>query len=619
MQSDQLIVFAVLAATLGLFVWNRWRYDIVALGALLVVTLAGIVPPEQAFMGLGHPAVITVAAVLVLSRGLLNSGVVDSLARHLTKVGDKPWVQVLTLTAIVALCSGFMNNVGALALFMPVAVWMSRQSGRSPSYLLMPLAFGSLLGGTLTLIGTPPNIIIAGYRREVGEAPFRMFEFLPVGLAITAAGVLLITVLWRLIPRRENQGSDQELFEISAYLTELKVPAQSKYTRRTLHELIAAGGDEAEVMVIALVREGHYQAMPSIYEVLRDEDVLLVEADSDSLKRFLDVTHLELAAEADSKAEAREKAEQEKQAEKNGDTLAQPDANESKTDRHKERALAEAIVTPGSSLIGTTATGLSLRERYGMNVLAVARQGQRLRQRLGKIRFAAGDILLLQAREDQLQSTLSNLGCLPLASRGLRITAPRQVLLASSIFAVALALIALGVMPAAIALVGAALAMILVGLVPTGDIYKSIDMSIIVLIAAMLPIGEALETTGGSRLIADALLEIGQSAPPAATVAILMAGVMLLSNVVNNAAAAVLAAPVAISLSRGMEASADPLLMAVAIGASCAFLTPIGHQSNTLVMAPGGYRFGDYWRLGLPLSALVVLVAVPVILWVWPL
>lgn len=619
MQSDQLIVFAVLAATLGLFVWNRWRYDIVALGALLVVTLAGIVPPEQAFMGLGHPAVITVAAVLVLSRGLLNSGVVDSLARHLTKVGDKPWVQVLTLTAIVALCSGFMNNVGALALFMPVAVWMSRQSGRSPSYLLMPLAFGSLLGGTLTLIGTPPNIIIAGYRREVGEAPFRMFEFLPVGLAITAAGVLLITLLWRLIPRRENQGSDQELFEISAYLTELKVPAQSKYTRRTLHELIAAGGDEAEVMVIALVREGHYQAMPSIYEVLRDEDVLLVEADSDSLKRFLDVTHLELAAEADSKAEAREKAEQEKQAEKNGDTLAQPDANESKTDRHKERALAEAIVTPGSSLIGTTATGLSLRERYGMNVLAVARQGQRLRQRLGKIRFAAGDILLLQAREDQLQSTLSNLGCLPLASRGLRITAPRQVLLASSIFAVALALIAVGVMPAAIALVGAALAMILVGLVPTGDIYKSIDMSIIVLIAAMLPIGEALETTGGSRLIADALLEIGQSAPPAATVAILMAGVMLLSNVVNNAAAAVLAAPVAISLSRGMEASADPLLMAVAIGASCAFLTPIGHQSNTLVMAPGGYRFGDYWRLGLPLSALVVLVAVPVILWVWPL
>lgn len=618
MQSDQLIVFAVLAATLGLFVWNRWRYDIVALGALLVVTLAGIVPAEKAFMGLGHPAVITVAAVLVLSRGLLNSGVVDSLARHLTKVGDRPWVQVLTLTGIVALCSGFMNNVGALALFMPVAVWMSRQSGRSPSYLLMPLAFGSLLGGTLTLIGTPPNIIIAGYRREVGEAPFRMFDFLPVGLAITAAGLLLIVLLWRLIPRREDRGGDQELFEISAYMTELTIPDGSKYAGRTLRDLIVAGSDEADVMVIALVRAGRYQAMPSTYEVLHDRDVLLVEADSDSLKKFLDVTHLQLAAEADSKAEAREKAEQDKQAAKNGGQN-ETDDSESGSDRHRDRALAEAIVTPGSSLIGTTATGLSLRERHGVNVLAVARQGQRLRERLGKIRFAAGDILLLQAREDQLQSTLNNLGCLPLASRGLRITAPRQVMLASSIFAAALVLIALGVVPPVISLVGAALAMILVGLVPSGDIYKSIDMSIIVLIAAMLPIGEALETTGGSRLIAHALLEIGQAAPPAATVAILMAGVMLLSNVVNNAAAAVLAAPVAISLSRGMEASADPLLMAVAIGASCAFLTPIGHQSNTLVMAPGGYRFGDYWRLGLPLSVLVVLVAVPVILWVWPL
>lgn len=618
MQSDQLIVFAVLAATLGLFVWNRWRYDIVAIGALLVVTLAGIVPPEEAFMGLGHPAVITVAAVLVLSRGLLNGGVVDSLARHLTRVGDRPWIQVLTLSGIVALCSGFMNNVGALALFMPVAVWMSRQSGRSPSYLLMPLAFGSLLGGTLTLIGTPPNIIIAGYRRDTGEAPFGMFDFLPVGLAITLAGVLFIALLWRLTPRREDQSSDQELFEISAYMTELQIPAGSKYAGRTLHDLITAGGDDVEVMVIALVRGGEYKRMPSTYEVLRDDDILMVEADSEILKSFLDVTHLQLAAEADSKAEAREKAEQQKQAEKNGEAKAEADA-ESNGARRTERALAEAIVTAGSSLVGTTATGLALRERHGVNILAVARQGQRLRQRLSKIRFAAGDILLLQAREDQLQATLNNLGCLPLASRGLRITAPRKVLLASGIFAGALALIAMGLLPAAVALVGGALVMILVGLVPTGDIYKSIDMSIIVLIAAMLPIGEALETTGGSRLIADALLEIGQAAPPAATVAILMIGVMALSNVVNNAAAAVLAAPVAIALARSMEASADPLLMAVAIGASCAFLTPIGHQSNTLVMAPGGYRFGDYWRLGLPLSIVVVLVAVPVILWVWPL
>ncbi len=615
MTGEQLIVFGVLAATLVLFVWNRWRYDLVALAALLACALTGVVPAEEVFAGLGHPAVISVAAVLVLSRGLLNAGVVDSVARRLMQVGERPWAQVAALTGIVALSSGFMNNVGALALFMPVAIWMSRQSGRSPSYLLMPLAFGSLLGGTLTLIGTPPNLIIAGYRAEAGEAPFGMFAFLPVGAAVTVAGVLFIALLgWRLVPRRQKQEGNGDLFEISAYLTEVRVPEGCKYAGRTLHALIGAVQDEADVQVIALIRGDERQRMPSTYEVLREGDILLVEADSDSLKALLDVTGVELAADVE---EQENKARDEQEAAEQA--VEQEKAEKDHKSRHGELTLAEAIVSPGSMLVGTSASGLDLRERHGVNVLAVARQGQRLRQRLGEIRFAAGDILLLQAREDALQSSLNSLGCLPLASRGLSITTPRNVMLASAIFAITLASIAFGLLPAATALVTGALVMILVGLIPLGRIYESIDMPVIVLVAAMLPVGQALETTGGSQLIADALLELGQSLPAAATLALLMVAVMLISNVVNNAAAAVLAAPVAISLARGMDASVDPFLMAVAIGASCAFLTPIGHQSNTLVMAPGGYRFGDYWRLGLPLSILVVLCAVPAILWIWPL
>ncbi len=615
MTGEQLIVFGVLAATLVLFVWNRWRYDLVALGALLACALTGVVPADEVFSGIGHPAVISVAAVLVLSRGLLNAGVVDSVARRLMQVGERPWAQVAALTGIVALSSGFMNNVGALALFMPVAIWMSRQSGRSPSYLLMPLAFGSLLGGTLTLIGTPPNLIIAGYRAEAGEAPFGMFAFLPVGAAVTVAGVLFIALLgWRLVPRRQEQEGNGDLFEISAYLTEVRVPESCKYAGRTLHALINAVKDEADVQVIALVRGDERQRMPSTYEVLREGDILLVEADSDSLKALLDVTGVELAANVD---EQEDKAQNEQKAAEQAFEDERTEKNHKS--RHGELTLAEAIISPGSILVGTTASGLDLRERHGVNVLAVARQGQRLRQRLGKIRFATGDILLLQAREDALQSSLNSLGCLPLASRGLSITTPRNVLLASAIFAITLAIIAFGLVPAATALVTGALVMILVGLIPMGRIYDSIDMSVIVLVAAMLPVGQALETSGGSQLIADALLSVGHSLPPAATLALLMVAVMLISNVVNNAAAAVLAAPVAISLARGMDASVDPFLMAVAIGASCAFLTPIGHQSNTLVMAPGGYRFGDYWRLGLPLSILVVLCAVPAILWIWPL
>ena len=615
MTGEQLIVFGVLAATLVLFVWNRWRYDLVALGALLACALTGVVPADEVFSGIGHPAVISVAAVLVLSRGLLNAGVVDSVARRLMQVGERPWAQVAALTGIVALSSGFMNNVGALALFMPVAIWMSRQSGRSPSYLLMPLAFGSLLGGTLTLIGTPPNLIIAGYRAEAGEAPFGMFAFLPVGAAVTVAGVLFIALLgWRLVPRRQEQEGNGDLFEISAYLTEVRVPESCKYAGRTLHALINAVKDEADVQVIALVRGDERQRMPSTYEVLREGDILLVEADSDSLKALLDVTGVELEANVD---EQEDKAQNEQKAAEQAFEDERTEKNHKS--RHGELTLAEAIISPGSILVGTTASGLDLRERHGVNVLAVARQGQRLRQRLGKIRFATGDILLLQAREDALQSSLNSLGCLPLASRGLSITTPRNVLLASAIFAITLAIIAFGLVPAATALVTGALVMILVGLIPMGRIYDSIDMSVIVLVAAMLPVGQALETSGGSQLIADALLSVGHSLPPAATLALLMVAVMLISNVVNNAAAAVLAAPVAISLARGMDASVDPFLMAVAIGASCAFLTPIGHQSNTLVMAPGGYRFGDYWRLGLPLSILVVLCAVPAILWIWPL
>lgn len=593
MTTDQAIVFAVLAGTLAMFIWSRWRYDVVALIALLVVALVGLVPADQVFAGLGHPAVITVAAVLVLSQGLQNAGVVDAIARRLTRVGNRPTLQVATLTAVVAVCSAFMNNVGALALLMPVAIWMSRKSGRSPSILLMPLAFGSLLGGTITLIGTPPNIIIAAYRAEVGTVPFAMFDFLPVGAAITLCGVVFIAIVgWRLMPKRDNQDSPEDLFEISSYLTELRAIEGCKYVGRTLHHLINAVADDAEIVVIGLIRKGKRQEVPSVYEILQVGDLLLVESDSDSLKTLLDITGMELAGKGD-------------------DLDSEEDS--------KDLNLAEAIVTPGSVLVGRTVTYLDLRKRHGINVLAVARQGHRLHERLANIRFVAGDILLVQGSKDTMQSALNELGVLPLASRGLRIGKPRNVALATAVFGLSLAAIALNLASAATALTAGAVVMVLVGLISPGEIYKSIDMSVIVLLAALLPIGHALETTGGSQLIADGLLALSRSAPPSVTLIILIGATMLLSNVINNAAAAVLAAPVAISVAHGLDVSVDPFLMAVAIGASCAFMTPIGHQSNTLVMAPGGYRFGDYWRMGLPLSILVIAAAVPMILWVWPL
>lgn len=589
---DQAVVFAILAATLVLFVWGRWRYDLVALAALLLVFIAGLVPAEQVFLGFGHPAVVTVAAVLVLSRGLLNAGVVDSLSRSLARVGSRPILQVATLTGIVVLCSGFMNNVGALALMMPVAVWMSRQSGRSPSLLLMPLAFGSLIGGLITLIGTPPNIIIAIYRAETGAPAFGMFDFTPVGLGVAAAGLVFIALVgWRLTPRREAQSAPDELFEIEDYISEVVVPEGAKTVGRTIFHLTSAMEKETEATVVGLIRGERHIAAPAWYEVIQAGDILMVEATPDDLKALIDGMGLALA---ECKGDCKE--------------ILGSD----------EIRLMEAVITADSPLPGTTAASLHLRRNFGVNLLAIARRGHRLERRLGETQFIIGDILLLQGSEEALQTTLKTFKCLPLAERGLRIGQPRQVFLALGIFGGAMALSALNLLPVQVAFIAAAVIMVVTGLVPLGDIYESIDWPIIVLLGAMFPLGHALESTGGAELIAAQLLLLSGHFPPMAILAVLLVGTMLLSNVVNNAAAAVLMAPIAITLANGMAVSVDPLLMAVAVGSSCAFLTPVGHQSNALVMAPGGYRFGDYWRLGLPLSILITVVAVPLILYFWP-
>lgn len=586
---QQIIVFAVLATALALFIWGRWRYDVVALLALLAVTVTGIIPGEQAFAGFGHPAVITVAAVLVVSRGLRNSGVVDLLARPLLRVGDNPSVQVGALTSLVATLSAFMNNVGALALLLPVAIRMARKNGRSPSLLLMPLAFGSLLGGLITLIGTPPNIIIATFRAETGAEPFRMFDFAPVGLGVAVAGILFVALIgWRLVPQRKGASSREELFEIGDYVTEVIVPADSKLVGKRLREVGTVS--DAEVVVIALLRGERRLNSPSSFEVMRADDVLVVEADSEDLRELVDAAGLTLS----------------------GSRKLGEDALES-------GSLMEAVVMADSPIIGQTARSLNLRWRYGVNLLGVARMGSRIHRRLRDIRFQTGDVLLLQGPTETFNATLSTLGCLPLAGRGLSLGQPRRVGLGLGIFGTALLLAAVGLLPIQVTFIGAAVAMVLARIISLREAYESIDWSIIVLLGAMIPVGQALEASGGAASIASATLAISGQMPAVVSLLIILIATMFLSDLVNNAAAAVLMAPIAISVAVGLGASPDPFLMCVAIGASCAFLTPIGHQSNTLVMGPGGYRFGDYWRMGLLLEVVIVVVSIPLIMIFWPL
>lgn len=575
-----------------LFIWGRWRYDLVALFALLTVTIYGLVSPEVAFSGFGHPAVITVAAVLIVSRALFNSGMVDYIVSILGKAGEKPKVQLPLLVLAVTVCSGFMNNIGALALFMPVAIKMARKGGYSPGMLLMPLAFGSLLGGLITQVGTPPNIIISIFRSETAvAAPFRMFDFMPVGAGIALAGVLFIILLgWRLIPPRKGQLSREELFEIDSYITELLVPKKSELTGKRMRDLEDA--TDGDVIVVGHVRNEQRFAAPSPYRTFKEGDQLTVKANAEDLQELLSVTGLKLVE---------------------SDKL---NAEQLSAD---EIILLEATITRNSVMEGRTARNLNLRSRYGVNLIGLARQGGRLRKSPDRVNFRVGDVLLLQGPQDTIYDVMPALGLLPLVERGLRVGKPRRVLLGLLIFASALILAAMGLLPIEVAFTAAALLMAVTGLISLSEIYESVDWPVIVLLGAMIPVSLALETSGGANLIADLVLQLSGSASAWVTLTVILVGTMFLSDLVNNAAAAVLMAPIAINVAGGLGASADPFLMAVAIGASCAFLTPIGHQSNTLVMGPGGYHFGDYWRMGLPLEIIIVAVAVPLLTYFWPL
>jgi di/tricarboxylate transporter len=575
-----------------LFIWGRWRYDLVALFALLIVTIYGLIPPETAFSGFGHPAVITVAAVLIVSQALFNSGMVDYLVRLLGKAGENQRVQLALLVLAVTVCSGFMNNIGALALFMPVAIKMARKGGYSPGLLLMPLAFGSLLGGLITQVGTPPNIIISIFRSETAAAaPFRMFDFLPVGAGVALAGVLFIILIgWRLIPARKGKLSKEELFEIDSYITELLVPKKSELTGKRMRDLENA--TDGDVVVVGHVRSEQRFAAPSPYRTFKEGDQLTVKANAEDLQELISVTGLKLVESG------------------------KLDAEQLSAD---EIILMEATITRNSVMEGRTARSLNLRSRYGVNLIGLARQGGRLRKSPDAVSFRVGDVLLLQGPQDTLYEVLPTLGLLPLVERGLRVGQPRRVLLGLGIFGTALVLAALNILPIQIAFTAAALAMGVTGLISLREIYDSVDWPVIVLLGAMIPVSLALEASGGAHLIADYVLLLSGSTAAWVTLTVILVGTMFLSDLVNNAAAAVLMAPIAINVAGGMGASADPFLMAVAIGASCAFLTPIGHQSNTLVMGPGGYKFGDYWRMGLPLELIIVVVAIPLLIYFWPL
>lgn len=589
---DQLVVFGILAGALALFIWDRWRYDLVALLALVASVVLGVVPGEKAFAGFADTAVVTVAAVLVLSTAIRNSGIIDTALRPLAPLLRGPDAQVLVLAGMVATLSAFMNNVGALAVFLPVALRVAQRTGRSPAELLMPLSFASLLGGLITLVGTPPNILISGVRRDMLGEGFAMFDFAPVGLGVTAAGLAVVAVGWRLLPRhRRGQGDPQDKFRIEDYMMEVRLPASSPFVGRTVRQLEDEG--EGDVTVAAVVREGFRRYVPHGHWTLLAGDILLLEGDPTIVKRVADAAGLVLADDGD-------------------DTPPVAAGDEG-------YGVVEAVVTETASVVGCSPAELRLRQRYGVNLLAIGRRDRTTITRLKRVKLQPGDVVVLQGPLAEMPETLAALGCLPLAERNLQLGRRRNLLLPAAVMAAAVLLASLDVLPIGVAFVAAVLALVLADGLSLREVYASVEWPVVVLLGALIPVSNALRDTGGTEVIAGWLSLAVSGIPPVAALALIMAATMLVTPVLNNAATVLVMAPIGAGLAQRLGLSPDAFFMAVAVGASSDFLTPIGHQSNTLVMGPAGYRFGDYWRLGLPLSLTVLAVGVPLIAVVWPL
>ncbi|MEP3674547.1 SLC13 family permease [Sulfitobacter sp.] len=590
MTTDQIILFALFGAVFGLLLWGRFRYDIVAFSALMAGVVLGVVDSADAFSGFGHPATLVVALVLVVSAGLVRSGAVLLITRTLVDASRSLGAHITLMGAVGGILSAFMNNVAALALLMPVDIQTARKAGRAPGLSLMPLSFATILGGMVTLIGTPPNIIIASIREESLGAPFKMFDFAPVGGVAAIAGLAFVALVgWRLIPARDDNALNAE--DLAAYIAELVVPEDSKHIGKRLSELEETA-DKADVTILGLMRDGKRRYGRARNAELRAGDALVLEATPDALDEFRSTLDL---AVADSAREERLRAD--------GEGVE----------------IIEVVVTAESRLSGRTTQSVGLAWRQRTVLLGISRRGRKITEQLRKTRLETGDILLLLVPRDTGNDVVEWLGVLPLADRGLAVTENSKVWLAIGLFAGAVVAASLGIIYLPIALGIVVIAYVLAKIVPLSELYTHIEWPVVVLLGSMIPLGAALEKSGGTELIAGSLVNLTQGMPAWAVLTVLMVVTMTLSDVLNNTATTIVAAPVGIQMARSLEVNPDPFLMAVAIAASSAFLTPIGHKNNTLILGPGGYSFGDYWRIGLPLEIIVVAVSIPAILVFWPL
>ena len=590
MTTPQYLSIALLVAMMAMFVWGRFRYDVTAMLALLAGLALGIVKPKEAFTGFADDIVIIVGSALVISAAVQRSGMVERALALIAGRVTKIRTQLLVLTASVGVTSALVKNVGALAMLMPAAFQMAKKNKASPSVFLMPMSFASLLGGLMTLVGTSPNIIVSRVRQDMTGQPFRMFDYFPTGFGLLVIGLIFLRFGYRLLPRdRRGVPTMGEALDIKDYVTEVTIGEGSPAIDETVDQF--TDRHDGDVTVTSVMRAG-MRSEPRPWMTLRQGDTLILGGEPDVLERVIATNKFALAG-------------------------SERDVPEDRKD--DEVGVIEAVIATNSPLIGRTASRMQLQRRLGINLIAVSREGERLTHRLGGTVLRAGDVIVLQGPLSLLPERLPELGALPLAERALRLGNPGRGILPVIILAVAMVATATGYVPVAVAFFAAAALILAIGALPLAEAYDSVEWPILIMLGALIPVSDTLRTTGASQIMATWLAHVAASLPPWGAVALILVAAMAVTPFLNNAATVLVMAPIAAVFAHDLGYRPEAFLIATAMGAGCDFLTPIGHQCNTLVFGPGGYKFGDYARLGAPLSVLVVLLGTPLILLVWPL
>ena len=576
-------IFLILVLAMISFMLRKWSYATTSIFALSASILIGAVPVDQTFTGLINPAVITVASVMIITHIIAKSNVLNMVINKIDTFSHSKTMHVFIFSFYIAFLSAFMNNVGALGLMLPISIYTSLKNNRSPSYILMPIAMASALGGMITLIGTPPNLIISNFRAQAVGTPFSMFDFGYVGLYVALFGVLFIGVLgWRLLPKKSIQQSSPKRH----FTFEIRIPPKSQWIGNTLKALKEEMDEDIEITGMLRRKKKH----PLYHHTeIKSGDRFIIEATVENIEEFNSTNDIVVA-----------------------NSIRKGKKNSSSND-----IMLEVIVPTNSQIKGKSFNDTNLRSQYKIAMIAISQPVKNKVVRIRELIIQPGDVMLLQCKDPNIIDRLPFLGVVPIQESTFQIKTTFKHYVPILIFALAIILVSCSILPAQVGFAAAAFLMILFDSTALTYVTERFDWSIIILLAAVIPIGDALTQTGGSDLLANLILGVAKDNSILITIAIILVITMFLSDFINNAATSIVMAPIAISLAKSLNVSVDPFLMAVAIGASCAFLSPIGHQNNLMVMGPGRYKFFDYMRIGLPLEIIVFIVATPLIYVLW--